>query len=85
MRTPNHVPTALASRTANSRRRFAAGLAALGLAAWATPLLAQAPAAWPSKPVRLVVPFPAGAAPDVIARLLAVMFRKPTSPKALVF
>jgi tripartite-type tricarboxylate transporter receptor subunit TctC len=72
MRTPNPVLATLASRTARrSRRHFAAGLAALGLVAAAAPLLAQAQAAWPSKPVRLVVPFPAGAAPDVIARLLA--------------
>lgn len=54
-------------------RRFqlkAAALAALlGLAAFGqAPALAQS---WPAKPVRLIVPFPAGAAPDVIARLVA--------------
>jgi tripartite-type tricarboxylate transporter receptor subunit TctC len=31
--------------------------------------------AWPSKPVRMIVPFPAGAAPDVIARLMADRLR----------
>ena len=30
---------------------------------------------WPSKPVRMIVPFPAGAAPDVIARLVADRLR----------
>lgn len=33
--------------------------------------LAQAPSAWPSKPVRLLVTSPAGTAPDIMARLVA--------------
>lgn len=48
---------------------FAAAFATtLCLSTFATSALAQA---WPNKPVRMIVPFPAGAAPDVVARLVA--------------
>ena len=50
-----------------TRRHFLDASAAATLAAIGFPALA---AAWPSQPLRIVVPFPAGGTSDVIARLI---------------
>src|SRR5687768_8039592 len=39
---------------------------------------------WPTKPVRYVVPFPAGASPDIIARLITERFSKMWGQQVLV-
>src|SRR5215217_6785713 len=56
------------------RRPILAGLAA---AALARPGLgrAQEPAAWPAGTLRVVVPFPGGSTPDLVARVVAERFR----------
>ncbi len=56
-----------------SRRRLVQGLAALGASqtlGW-TATSAFAQSAWPNRPVRLLVGFPAGSSPDLMARTLA--------------
>lgn len=62
------------------RRALCQGFSA-GIACWA--LGAQADASWPSKPVTLVVPFPAGGGTDAFARPLSAQFPK-TTGKTLV-
>ncbi|MBP8138911.1 MAG: twin-arginine translocation signal domain-containing protein, partial [Alicycliphilus sp.] len=70
--------TQLSSRRDLLRTAGAAGLALATGAAWA-----QGASGWPSKPVNLIVPFPAGGGTDAFARPLAAQFSKSTG-KTLV-
>ena len=54
-----------------TRRGLLAAGAALGL-----PGLARAQAAWPERPVRVIVPFPGGSTPDIAARTVANHFQQ---------
>jgi tripartite-type tricarboxylate transporter receptor subunit TctC len=68
-----HLPIMLKRRTALTS--VALALASLGgLPTAQAQTTAQTPSAvrWPSAPVRFVVPFPAGSAPDVLIRLVGI-------------
>ena len=56
-------------------RRHPALIVALSILAWLLPAAASAQS-YPAKPVRYVVPFPAGASPDIIARLITERFSR---------
>jgi tripartite-type tricarboxylate transporter receptor subunit TctC len=51
-------------------RRTLLKLAAIGLAAGAAPAL-HAQTAWPTQPVRMVIPFPPGGPTDLVGRVIA--------------
>ncbi len=53
-----------------SRRYALMALASACAAGAVSPAWADKPDNWPSRPLRMVVPFPAGSSPDLIARLL---------------
>lgn len=69
------MPASAPAPASASRRRLFAGTAALavsllGLAA-SVPALAAATAAWPTRPLKILVGFPGGSTPDMAARVLA--------------
>ncbi|MFZ5781717.1 MAG: Bug family tripartite tricarboxylate transporter substrate binding protein [Pseudomonadota bacterium] len=64
-----------------ARRRLLAG--SLALLAPGTAAKAQTQA-WPSRPVRLIVPFPAGQATDILARLMADQLTKALGQQVFV-
>src|SRR5215207_6937887 len=49
-------------------------LTVLALIATSAPALAQSDASYPDRPVRIVVPFPAGSATDIVSRIMAQKF-----------
>lgn len=60
----------MTNRLASPTRRHWLATAALSLAVL-TPALSLAQAAWPNKPVRIVVPYAPGGANDILARVVA--------------
>jgi tripartite-type tricarboxylate transporter receptor subunit TctC len=63
-------------------RRTAIGMAGVWMAAATGAVRAQAP--YPARPVKLIVPFPAGTSPDVIARLWGDEFTRATGQPVVV-
>ena len=72
MRTYNHGDKTIQITSSTRRTAVRLGAVLLGLAAIAAPSAsAWAQAAYPAKPIRLIVPFPPGGGTDMIARAVA--------------
>ena len=70
--------------TQSGRRTVLAASALCALLTIAAMPAARAEAPYPSKPVRLIVPFPAGTSPDVVARLWGDGFRQATGQSVVI-
>jgi tripartite-type tricarboxylate transporter receptor subunit TctC len=84
MTTPDHEEIDMNRRTHLKRTAALALVTLSGLAAAQAPALPSAQSAYPSRPIRLVVPFPAGTAPDVLARLLVPALAESMSANVVV-
>lgn len=76
-----HRPNSFAPR---SRRNVLLRGAALALLAGSAALAQAQPAAWPERPIRLIVGFPPGGTTDVLARVLGVPLQKALGQPILV-
>jgi tripartite-type tricarboxylate transporter receptor subunit TctC len=69
---------------ATTRRRTALGLLAAGASALPRAPRAQADP-WPSRPVRLIVPYPPGGGADIVARVLVpALMEQPGAPQVVI-
>jgi len=68
----------------SSKRRDILRWAASGAGVLMLPKLAHAQSDWPSKPVTLIVPFPAGGGTDAFARPLAAQFARLTGRQLII-
>jgi tripartite-type tricarboxylate transporter receptor subunit TctC len=65
----------------SQRRDF---LKVVSAAAGSLPLWAQAQGAWPTKPINMIVPFPAGGGTDAFARPMSAAFAKLTGRQMII-
>lgn len=78
---PDSRPAAASAQLPNNqRRRLLAGALGLGAASVSLPVLA----AWPEKPIRIIVTFPPGGSSDVFARIMAEHMAKRLGQSMLV-
>jgi len=66
------------------RRFFISSVATLTLSAAAGSAMAQAAPTWPTKPISMIVPFPAGGTTDVLARALGLELSKAVGQPVIV-
>ncbi|MEO6625141.1 MAG: tripartite tricarboxylate transporter substrate binding protein [Burkholderiaceae bacterium] len=67
-----------------SRRAILRGAALTGVGAAIAPFAVQAQSAWPTKPVTLIVPFPAGGGTDAFARPMGAQFARLTGKQLVI-